>query len=96
MGKVTLPSFIHLRVHSAYSLAEGAVKIVEEKPKEGAKSPRKDLIAGETIVARNGYLAIPDKPGWGYEMNEEAFKRMPPRPWHRAFAFDPDGAPGFI
>jgi len=47
-------------------------------------------------VVKDGYLAIPDKPGWGYEMDEEAFKRMPPRPWHRAFEFQRDGAPGFI
>ncbi|MDD3030002.1 MAG: DNA polymerase III subunit alpha [Alphaproteobacteria bacterium] len=38
------PSFIHLRVHSAYSLAEGAIKVVEEKPKDGSVPPRKDLI----------------------------------------------------
>src|ERR1700722_312573 len=37
-------SFIHLRVHSAYSLTEGAIKITEEKPKDGGKPPRKDLI----------------------------------------------------
>ena len=37
-------SFIHLRVHSAYSLAEGAIKIVEDKPKDGYKPVRKDLI----------------------------------------------------
>jgi DNA polymerase III subunit alpha len=37
-------SFIHLRVHSAYSLAEGAIKIVEDKPKDGEKPIRKDLI----------------------------------------------------
>ncbi|HEU0118465.1 MAG TPA: DNA polymerase III subunit alpha, partial [Alphaproteobacteria bacterium] len=36
--------FIHLRVHSAYSLAEGAIKIYEEKPKDGSKAARKDLI----------------------------------------------------
>ncbi|MDP9128026.1 MAG: DNA polymerase III subunit alpha, partial [Pseudomonadota bacterium] len=36
--------FIHLRVHSAYSLAEGAIKIVEDKPKDGHKPLRKDLI----------------------------------------------------
>jgi DNA polymerase-3 subunit alpha len=41
---MTVPSFIHLRVHSAYSLSEGAIKVVEDKPKEGAKAPRKDLI----------------------------------------------------
>jgi DNA polymerase-3 subunit alpha len=38
------PSFIHLRVHSAYSLSEGAIKVVEDKPKDGYKAPRKDLI----------------------------------------------------
>jgi L-alanine-DL-glutamate epimerase-like enolase superfamily enzyme len=27
-------------------------------------------------------VEIPDKPGWGYEMNEEAFKHMPAKPWH--------------
>ena len=32
---MTTPSFIHLRVHSGYSLAEGAIKIVEDKPKDG-------------------------------------------------------------
>ncbi len=36
--------FIHLRVHSSYSLAEGAIKIVEDKPKNGGKATRKDLI----------------------------------------------------
>ncbi len=41
---MTDPSFIHLRVHSGYSLAEGAIKIVEEKAKEGFPPPRKDLM----------------------------------------------------
>jgi len=68
--------------------------ILEYHPDD--ESPRKDLIKGDTIVVKDGYLAIPDKPGWGYEMDEEAFKRMPPRPWHRAFEFQRDGAPGFI
>jgi galactonate dehydratase len=68
--------------------------ILEYHPDD--ESPRKDLIKGDAIVAKNGYLAIPEKPGWGYEMDEEAFKRMPAKPWHRGFSFDPDGAPGFI
>ena len=38
------PDFIHLRVRSGYSLAEGAIKIYEEKPKSGLKPLRKDLI----------------------------------------------------
>ena len=68
--------------------------ILEYHPDD--ESPRKDLVKGETIVVKDGYLAIPDKPGWGYEMDEEAFKRMPAKPWHRAFSFTPDGTPDFI
>ena len=41
---MSVSSFVHLRVHSAYSLAEGAIKIVEDKPKDGAPALRKDLI----------------------------------------------------
>ena len=37
--------FIHLRVASSYSLAEGAIKITEEKPKDGAVVARNDLIS---------------------------------------------------
>jgi hypothetical protein len=29
-------------------------------------------------------------------VNEEAFRRYPPKPWHRGFAFRADGAPDFI
>ena len=68
--------------------------ILEYHPDD--ESPRKDLVKGDTIVAKDGYLAIPDKPGWGYEMDEEAFKRMPPKPWHREFSFRSDGSPDFV
>lgn len=67
--------------------------ILEYHPDDTA--PRKDLIR-EPLVAKDGYLPIPDKPGWGYEVNEEAFRRYPPKPWHRGFAFRDDGAPDFI
>jgi galactonate dehydratase len=81
-------------VNIHFSAATPNFLILEYHPDD--ESPRKDLIKGDTIVAKNGYLAIPEKPGWGYEMDEEAFKRMPAKPWHRGFSFDPDGAPGFI
>ena len=58
-------------------------------------SPRKDMIR-DPILVKDGYLPIPDKPGWGYEVNEEAFKHHPPKPWHRGFAFRSDGSPDFI
>lgn len=68
--------------------------ILEYHPDD--EQARKDLIQGDPILAKDGYLAIPEKPGWGYEMNEEAFKRMPAKPWHRTFAFRTDGSPDFI
>lgn len=58
-------------------------------------SPRKDLIK-DPILVKDGYLPIPDKPGWGYEVNEEAFQHYPPKPWRRGFAFRPDGSPDYI
>jgi galactonate dehydratase len=67
--------------------------ILEYHPDD--ESPRKDLIK-DPILVKNGYLEIPNKPGWGYEVNEEAFRRYPPKPWHRGFAYRADGAPDFI
>ena len=67
--------------------------ILEYHPDDEA--PRKDLIK-DPILVKDGYLEIPNKPGWGYEVNEEAFRHYPPKPWHRAFAYRADGAPDFI
>ena len=67
--------------------------ILEYHPDDA--SPRKDLIK-DPILVKSGYLPIPDKPGWGYEVNEEAFQHYPPKPWRRAFAFRADGAPDYI
>jgi galactonate dehydratase len=59
-------------------------------------SPRKDLIKGTPILAKDGYLPIPDRPGWGYDIDEEALKRMVGGPWHRGFSFRADGSPDFV
>lgn len=67
--------------------------ILEYHPDDAA--PRKDLIK-DPILVKNGYLEIPNKPGWGYEVNEEAFRHYPPKPWHRGFAYRADGSPDFI
>ncbi len=68
--------------------------ILEYQPDD--RSPRRDLIKGDPLLVKDGYLPIPDKPGWGYDMDEDAFKRLPAKPWHRGFAFRADGAPDFI
>jgi galactonate dehydratase len=57
--------------------------------------PRRDLIR-EAPVVKAGYLPIPEKPGWGIELNEEAFRHYPPKPWRRGFGFGADGSVGFI
>ena len=41
------------------------------------------------MVHKDGYVDIPNKPGWGVELNEEAFKSMPPSPGVAAPAFMP-------
>ena len=67
--------------------------ILEYHPDD--ESPRKDLIK-DPVMVKDGYLPIPDKPGWGYEVNQEAFAHYPPKPWHRGFAYGADGAPDYI
>jgi galactonate dehydratase len=61
-------------------------------PDSGA---RKDVLKEPLMVKKDGYLEIPNKPGWGVELNEEAFKRMPPAPWRRGTSFKADGSPYF-
>jgi galactonate dehydratase len=51
----------------------------------------KDVLK-EPIMVRNGYVDIPTKPGWGVELNEEAFRHMPPKPWRRPTGYRPDGS----
>ena len=55
----------------------------------------KDVLK-EPLMVKNGYLEIPNKPGWGVELNEEAFPSMPPRPWKRRTGYRADGSVAFI
>jgi galactonate dehydratase len=57
--------------------------------------PRRDLIK-EPLVVDRGYLPIHETPGWGVELNEEAFRHYPPKPWRRGFGFRADGSVDFI
>src|SRR5262249_13636986 len=65
-----------------------------EYPPDDA-SPRKDLLK-EPLVVKDGYISVPDKPGFGIELNEEAFRNYPARPWHRGFDYRVDGSVAFI
>jgi galactonate dehydratase len=57
--------------------------------------PSKDVLKEPLMVKKDGYIDIPNKPGWGVELNEEAFKSMPPVRWKRGTNFRTDGSPYF-
>ncbi len=58
------------------------------------ESPRRDVLL-EPMQLRDGYLELPDGPGWGVELNEAALSTEL-RSWHRPFGTQPDGAAAFI
>jgi galactonate dehydratase len=80
-----------VNVHFAASTPN--FKILEYHPDD--TSPRKDLLK-EPLMVKNGYLELPTKPGLGIELNEEAFKNYPPKPWHRGFDYRADGSVAYI
>ncbi len=55
------------------------------------ESPRRDLVQ-EPIELRDGFLIVPDKPGLGIELNEEAFRHYPPKSRDRQPIVGLDGA----
>ena len=67
--------------------------ILEYIPDDGPI--RKDLLK-EPLKPSKGYLPVPDKPGWGVELNEAAFAEYPYRPWKRSFPLREDGSMAFI
>jgi galactonate dehydratase len=67
--------------------------ILEYHPDDEA--PRKDLLK-EPLMVKDGYLPLPERPGLGIELNEEAFRHYPPQPWHRGFDYRADGSVAFI
>jgi galactonate dehydratase len=80
-----------VNVHFAASTPN--FKILEYHPDDA--TPRKDLLK-EPLLVKDGYIPVPAKPGWGIELNEEAFKHYPPKPWHRGFDYREDGSVAFI
>ncbi|MEZ5400469.1 MAG: galactonate dehydratase [Bryobacteraceae bacterium] len=67
--------------------------ILEYHPDD--ESPRKDLLQ-EPLMVKDGYIPLPTKPGLGIELNEEAFRRYPAKPWRRGFDYRADGSVAFI
>ena len=67
--------------------------ILEYKPDD--ESPRSDVLL-EPLMVQGGYIPVPDKPGWGVELDEEGMARHPYQPWHRAFPYREDGSIAFV
>ena len=55
----------------------------------------KDVLK-EPLMVKDGWLDIPTKPGWGVELNEEAFQFYPPGRWKRSTGYRADGSIAFI
>jgi galactonate dehydratase len=64
---------------------------VQEYPSDEYETPKRDLVK-QPLVREGGYLVIPDAPGIGIELNEEAFRHYPPQPYHRPPLIAPDGS----
>jgi len=87
MGPVATTVNVH------FAAATPNFLILEYRPDDEA--PRKDLLK-EPLMVKDGYIPLPNKPGWGIELNEEAFRHYPAKPWHRGFEYRADGSVGFI
>lgn len=53
--------------------------------------PKRDVVK-EPIALERGYLVVPDKPGLGVELNEEALRKYPPKPHGRQVLLHADGS----
>jgi galactonate dehydratase len=87
MGPVATTVNIHFAASTPNFL------ILEYRPDDEA--PRKDLLK-EPLTVKDGYIPLPARPGLGIELNEEAFRHYPPKPWRRGFEFRADGSVAFI
>jgi galactonate dehydratase len=56
--------------------------------------PRREIV-DEPIKLVDGYLELPDRPGIGLDLIEEALGAYPFRSWHRPFPLRPDGSLAF-
>ena len=66
--------------------------ILEYRPDQ--TGPTRELVR-KPLVLEEGHLRIPDQPGLGIELNEQAFTGKPLRPWHRPFVVEADGNIGY-
>jgi galactonate dehydratase len=64
---------------------------IQEYPRDEFRAPKRDLVV-QPLAREGGYLLIPNAPGLGIELNEEAFERYPPIPYVRPPLIQSDGS----
>ena len=86
MGPVATAVNVHFAVSTPNFL------ILEYSPDDVGK--RRDLLL-EPLMVTNGYIDVPQAPGFGIELNLEAIETFTPNRWHRPFPINTDGSLGF-
>jgi galactonate dehydratase len=86
MGPVATAVNVHFAVSTPNFL------ILEYSPDDVGK--RRELLV-EPLKVTNGYIDVPEAPGFGIELNLEAIQRFTPARWHRPFPINTDGSLGF-
>lgn len=79
-----------VNVHFAASTQNFVV--LEYHPDDEA--PRRSIV-DEPIKLVDGYLELPERPGLGLDLDEDALGQYPFRSWHRPFPLRPDGSLAF-
>ena len=64
---------------------------VQEYPSDDATGVKADLV-DEPLTRDGGYLLVPDRPGIGIDLNEEAFAKYPKVSYDRPPLINPDGS----
>lgn len=85
------PLFTWICVHYALSIANFGILEFQNDFVPG----RRELVS-EIAEVKNGYIAAPEKPGWGVELNEEYILSHPYKPWTRPFIKNHDGSIGIV
>jgi galactonate dehydratase len=86
MGPVATAVNVHFAISTPNFL------ILEYSPDDvGA---RRDLLV-EPLTVTEGYIGVPQAPGFGIELNLDAFEKYPMNRWHRPFPVNADGSLGF-
>ncbi len=64
---------------------------VQEYPHDDDSGVKRDLV-NAPMKREGGYLIVPKTPGLGIELNEDAFRKYPPKPYTRPPLINPDGS----